>query len=89
LVAAFEDQKIEGLRQLVLDAWMMTANSEFARHTVAEAVTVVEGHDPWGAIFGTSEDDFLSMWREEKNRCWRFLNFYHRAALLGKETIMG
>jgi hypothetical protein len=29
--AAFEDQKIEGLRQFDLDAWMMTANSKFAR----------------------------------------------------------
>jgi hypothetical protein len=35
LVAAFEDQKIEGLRQFVLDAWMeMTANSEFARDRI-------------------------------------------------------
>jgi hypothetical protein len=36
LVAAFENRKIEGLRQFVLDAWMeMTANSEFARNTMA------------------------------------------------------
>jgi hypothetical protein len=33
LVAAFENRKIEGLRQCVLDARMeMTANSEFARN---------------------------------------------------------
>jgi len=33
LVAAFENWKIEGLRQFVLDAWTeMTANSEFARN---------------------------------------------------------
>jgi hypothetical protein len=38
LVAAFEDQKIEGLRQFVLVAWMeMTANSEFARNTSIKA----------------------------------------------------
>ena len=36
-IAAFEDQKIEGLRQFVLDRWMMTANSEFARDQVSAA----------------------------------------------------
>jgi len=31
---AFENRKIEGLRQFFLDAWTeMTANSEFARNT--------------------------------------------------------